>query len=120
MSPTGASRITARYPSEPKRTTYLAVIASGPAAQRADREEHGERDHEQQDGERRSALHVVAVDPLEDVERRDLCLEREVARDEDDRAELADRARECERDAGQERRQQIREDDPPKDREAAG
>src|SRR4051794_3404316 len=102
MSPTGASRISARYESEPKRTTYLAVIAGGPASKSADAEQHGERDHEQQNGEGRGALDVVARDPLEHVERRDLRLEREVARDQDDGAEFADRPCERERDAGQE------------------
>ena len=50
-------------------------------------------------------LDVVALDLAEDVDGRDLGVEREVARDQHDRAELADRARERERDAGEDRRQ---------------
>ena len=62
---------------------------------------------------------VAALDPPEDVDGRDLGLERQVARDQHDGAELADRPRERERDAGEDRRQQVREDDAPEDRERA-
>jgi hypothetical protein len=56
----------------------------------------------------------------EDVDGRDLRLERDVPGDQDDRAELAHGPRKGERDAGKDRRQQVREDDPPEDLERAG
>src|ERR1700752_2781674 len=46
-SPTGGAGVTAREPSDPERTMRQAAMGSGPAAQAADREEHGERDDEQ-------------------------------------------------------------------------
>jgi len=55
-------------------------MARGPAAEAADREEHDERDDEQQHGERGGTVRVAAVQALVDVERGDLRLEREVAR----------------------------------------
>src|ERR1700741_1058456 len=97
MSDTGAMRIAARYDSDP----YLAIMAHRPAAHAADRDEDGERDREHEHGERRRSGRVVAVDVLEDVQRRDLGLERDVPGDEHDGAELADRPRERERHAGQ-------------------
>src|SRR3954447_9508235 len=75
ISPTGATRITARYASDVRRIPCLTVMASRPAAERADREEDTERDHEQQHRERSRAGRVVAVEPLEHVEGRDLGLE---------------------------------------------
>src|SRR6476469_1457964 len=89
-------------------------------AKRADSEQDSERDNEQQHRERCGTGRVVTVDPLEHIERRDSCLEGEVARDEDDRPELADRTRKRKRDARQKRGQEMREDDPPEDREASG
>ena len=52
-------------------------------------------------------------------QRRDLGLHRHVARDEDDRAVLAERAREGEREAGEQGGQQRREDDARKTSAAA-
>src|SRR4051794_31592267 len=95
-------------------------MTSRPPPKGADRQEHEERDREQQDGERGGALRVSAVVALEDVERRDLGLEGQVARDEDDGAELTDRAGERKRPARQERGKEVREDDAAKDRQPAG
>ena len=52
-----------------------------------------------------------------DVDRRDFRLHRDVARDQHDRAELADRAGEAQAGAGEDRGQQRRQDDPSQDRE---
>src|SRR5205807_6919935 len=93
ISATGATRITERYASEVTRIEYLAIMAGRVAAKGADRQEHTERDHEQQHRERSRAGRVVAREPLEQVQGCDLGLEGEGARDEEDRAELADRAR---------------------------
>src|SRR5581483_6997076 len=90
------------------------------AAEAADQEEDTERDREQKDGERGCTARIARVQPLEDVERGDLRLEWEVPRDQDHGSELADGARECKRNAGEERRQQVREDDAAEDREAPG
>jgi hypothetical protein len=95
------------------------IMAGGPAANAADREQDAERERQEQQRERRRPLRIAAVEPLEDVDRRDLRLEREVAGDEDHRAELADRAREREGDAGEQGRQQVREDDAAEDAERA-
>ena len=46
----------------------------------ADRQQHHEREHEQHDGHRRRADRVVALDLPEDVDRRELRVERDVAR----------------------------------------
>ena len=54
---------------------------------------------------------VAALDAPEDVDGRDLGLERQVPRDQHDRAELADRPREGERDPREDRREQVRKDD---------
>src|SRR3954449_12815822 len=97
--------------------TYLAVMARNPAADPANSEQDGERDDEEKHGERRSALGIAAIQALEDVERRDLGLERQVPGDQDDGAELADRAGERKRDAGEKRGQHVREHDPAEDRE---
>src|SRR6266576_5767267 len=120
ISTTGATRITARYASDVRRIPCLTVMPSRPAAEGADRKEDTERDHEQQHRERSRAGRVVAVEPLEHVEGRDLRLEGKVAGDEDDRPELADRARKGKRDPREERRQEMREDDPFEDRDPAG
>src|SRR6266404_2620607 len=99
---------------------YLAVMPGGPPADAADPEEDGEGDREQQHGECRRSGRVAAVQMLEDIERGDLRLEREVAGNEDDGTELAHSAREGERDAGEQRGQKVRKDDAPKDREPVG
>src|SRR4051794_6407410 len=116
MSDTGATRIVARYASE----SVLTVMTGGPAAEAADSEEDAERDDEHQERERRGARRVAAVQALEDLERRDLRLERQVAADQDHGSEFADRTRECECDAREQRGQQVREDDAAIDRQARG
>src|SRR4051812_44483780 len=118
-SPTGTSRIAARYASTPMRRLTLAIMPRRPAAQSADDEQDGERDREQHERKRRGARDVLGLEPPEDVDGRHLRLERQVPGDEDDRAELADGARERERDSGENRRQEVREDDPAEDRRRA-
>src|SRR6266540_3500044 len=67
----------------------------------ADRDQREERDRQQDHGNGGGARDVVALDLPEDVDGRDLGLPRDVAGDEDDRSELADGARERQRDAGE-------------------
>ena len=78
------------------------------------------RDHEQHDRDGRRAGRVVALDLAEDVDRRDLGLERDVPRDQHDRAELADRAA---RTRARRRRgspgSRFGKHDPPEDRQRA-
>jgi hypothetical protein len=69
----------------------------GPAAHAADREQNSERGDKQDDGHGGRAGDVVALDLPEDVDGRDLGLERLVARDQDDGAELTERAGESQR-----------------------
>ena len=93
-------------------------LAAGQAAWRRllrahmlDPEEDHERDHEQDHRDRGGAGRVAALDLAEDEDRGDLGLEGDVARDQDQRAELADRARERERAiAGEDRRGEVGED----------
>src|SRR6476469_8031123 len=54
-------------------------MARPPPSEDADREQHEERDPEQHDGHRRRADRVVALDLTEDVDRRQLGVERDVA-----------------------------------------
>src|SRR5580765_7669090 len=93
---------------------YLPVMACGEAAQTADREQDGERDAEDGDGRGRCAALVAALEAAENVDGENLRLEREVAGDENHCAELPDRAGERERDAGEDRRQDVRQDHAPK------
>ena len=58
---------------------------------------------------------VAALDVVEDEDRRDLGLERQVPGDEHERADLADRARERERDAGEDPGEDVRQDDAAED-----
>src|SRR3954451_21819032 len=119
-SPTGTSRIAARYASTPTRRLSLAIMPGRPAAQGADEEQDAEREREQHERQSGRARRVLRLQPPEDVDGGHLRLERQVPRDEDDGAELADRARERERDAGQDRGQEVRKDDAPEDRRRAG
>src|SRR6266566_8124603 len=89
-----------------------------PATEGADREQHTERDQENDDRSRCRATRLSALEPAEHGHRYDLRLEREVSRDEHDRAELADGAREREGDAGQNRGQDARKNDALESREA--
>src|ERR1044072_9172893 len=86
------------------RRPYLAIVARAPAAQAVDREKRRERDGEEDDGDRGRGDGRVALDRAEDVDGRDLGLPRDVPRDQDDGAELADRAGERERHRSEERR----------------
>ena len=75
-----------------------------PALQRVDEEQQQER-RDQHHGRDRGRVRVAEfLQPDDDQQRRDLRHVRQVAGDEDDRAVLADRAREREREAGQQRR----------------
>src|SRR6188472_252813 len=100
----------------PRRTWRSSLMARPPASEGADREQHGEREPEEHDRDRRGADRVVALDLAEDVDGRELRLERDVAGDEDDRAELADGAGEAHRGAGEDRGDEVREHDAPEDR----
>ena len=94
-------------------------MSGHPAAQNADREQYAEGDAENHNRGRGRSARIAAFDPSEDVQRDDFRLERDVPRDEDERPELADRARERERDARQDRRQDARQDDAQEDPGAA-
>src|SRR5207342_2673633 len=87
---------------------------------RVDREQAHERRRQQQRGDRNGAVVVVFLQPDRDQQRRDLGLERQVAGDEDHRAVFAQAAREREREPGEQRRQQFRQDHPAQRGEAAG
>src|SRR6266550_9003988 len=99
-NPTGATRSTARYPSEAKRSAYLAIMSRHPPTERADREQHTERDQENDDRSCCGATRISTLEPTEDVHGYDFRLEGEIPRDEHDCAELADGARECKGDTG--------------------
>src|SRR5215213_1326800 len=105
MSPTGASRISRKYrratERSPIRQRRSTIMARPPAAQAADAEQDEQRDEQQHGRHGRGADRVVALDLLEREDRRDLRLERHVAGDEHDGAELADRPRERERRAAE-------------------
>src|SRR5580765_8132646 len=107
---TGASSRIVRYPSAPNLSAYrprrvrrLDIVPRRPAADAADREQNRERDEKQHDRDGRRAGDVVALVLAEDVHGRDLRPVREVAGDEHDRPELADRTRERERDSREDR-----------------
>src|SRR3954454_13976637 len=108
------------YPSDAKRTAYLPIMARDEAAETADREQNGEGDREDDDGRGCGAAGVTALDPAEHVDRDDLRLERQVAGDEHDCSELADRACERQRDTGKNRGEDVRQDHAAKRREARG
>src|SRR5829696_2822195 len=91
-----------------------------PASEPADADQDQQREREQHDRDRGGADRVVALDLLEDEHRGDLRLERDVARDQDDRAELADRAGERQRGAAQDRRHEVGEDHAHEDGPAVG
>src|SRR5579875_2396729 len=91
-----------------------------PGVDEIDREQHHERHDEHHGPERRGAPVVELLQVDDDEKRRDLGLPRNVARDEDDRAVLAHRARERECKPGQHGRQHGRQDDAPEHVEAAG
>src|SRR5438309_10457591 len=88
-----------------------------PAADSADCDEDAERDPEYDHGCGSCAAGIAALDPPEDIDGGDLRLEREVAGENHDRAELADSPRERERDAGEDRRQDARKNDATEGRQ---
>src|SRR4051794_1933122 len=112
-SATGRSSSTAREASATERSETLAIMLCHQPAQPADAEKHAERDPEQHERHGRRTGRIVVLHLPEDVDGSRLGLEGDVPRDEDDGAELSDRAREGERDAGEDRGRQGRQDDPP-------
>src|ERR687894_274256 len=90
------------------RSPYLALMSGPPARERGNADDHHERQQQQDDGDGRRCGHVVRLDLPENEDRRDLGLEGDVARNEDDRAELAERAREAERRPREDRRHEVR------------
>src|SRR2546425_11482507 len=91
---------------------FSAMWSLAPALEEVDGEERDEGDRERADGDRRRLGVGELLEPRHDEDRRDLGAERHVARDEDDRAVLAERAREGEREAGDDGREDGREDHP--------
>src|SRR5213594_1194246 len=89
---------------------FSAMVSLAPAFEEVDGEERDEGDREQDDGDRRRFGVGELLEPGHDEDRRDLGAERHVARDEDDRAVLAERAREGKREAGDDGREDRRED----------
>ncbi|ABA49583.1 hypothetical protein BURPS1710b_2014 [Burkholderia pseudomallei 1710b] len=79
--------------------------------QRVDEEQHHERHDEHHDGERGGARVVVLLELRDDEQRRDFRFHRHVAGDEDHRAVFAERAREREREARQQRGRHGRQHD---------
>src|SRR5207244_8319127 len=79
---------------------FSAMVSRAPAFEEVDGEERNEGDREQDDGDRRRLGVGELLEPRHDEDRRDLGAERHVARDEHDRAVLAERAREGKREAG--------------------
>src|SRR5713101_3526156 len=101
-------------------TRGSAMVALAPAFEEVDSEERDEGDGEQDDGDRRRLGVGELLEALHDQDGRDLCPERHVARDEDDRAVLAERAREGEREAGDDGRQDGGEDHPQRGLQPVG
>src|SRR4051794_16879106 len=89
-------------------------------ADAADSEEHGKGNREDDDGGSGGTAGVAALDAAEHVDGDALGLEGKVARDQYDRPELADRTCKSERDAGEDRRQDVRQDHAPEGGEARG
>src|SRR5215213_5143189 len=127
----GMTRRRARYPrattrSVPRDRLLRVAVAEAalgtsgpPPLQHVQGDEDHQRDDEEHGGDGGGAGRVVRLDLTEDVHGRDLGLEGQVARDEHGRAELADGSGEGEGGAGGHGGKQIREDDPPEDREVA-
>ena len=93
---------------------------AAPALEQVDHQEQHERDDQHDHADRRGAGVVELLQLGDDQQRRDLGLHRHVAGDEDHRAVLAERPGEGQREAGEQRRQQRRQDDPPEGLPAAG
>ena len=97
--------------------TRTSATAHQPPLQDVDEHDHDERDHQQDRRHRRRADGVVVLDARQDAHRGDLGLEREVARQQHERAVLADPSGERERRAGGDGRDQARQHDPAEGRE---
>src|SRR5919199_699862 len=94
-------------------------MARPPAVEQANSEENDQRDREQHHRDSRSARRVVPLDLSEDVDRSDLGLERYIARDKYDRAELSYGAGEAQGGSGEDRGYQVGQDDPQESLELA-
>src|SRR5690606_19372929 len=103
-----------------------SAIAAAPAfvaedqRDQVDRQQAGERGDQHQRRQCDRAVVVVLLQADGDQQRRDLGLVGLVAGDEDHRAVLAQRAGESEREAGQQRRQQLRQHHPAQGGQARG
>ena len=94
----------------------IGTLMSGPPTRKeVDGEQHAHGDHEQQDRDGRRTGVVAGLDAPVDVDGRRLGLEGDVPGQQDQRAELADRAGEGERAAGDDRRRQVGKQDAPED-----
>src|SRR5215208_7024765 len=113
--PTGTRRISARYASDAAIRALRTLVPRDHAAESADPEQDPEREREQDDGDRGRAGDIAALELPEHEDGGDLRLVRQVPRDQHDRPELADRPRERERDARQDRGRDGRQDDPAED-----
>src|SRR5688572_6528082 len=110
--PSGRMSRNARYSSAAPRKAYLATTQP-PALDDVKRDDDDQGQHEQHGGFRRGAHRVVRLDLAEDVHGGDLGLERDVARDQHGRSELADGPGKSQPRAGQDGGQQVGQDDPP-------
>src|SRR5271165_5880251 len=90
-------------------TSAIAVAPAGPGLCCVDREQHDERDRQLDRRDRGRSGVIVFLELDDDQKRRDLGDERHVAGDEDDRAIFPDAAREGQRNAGEQRRRQLRD-----------
>src|SRR5438105_10224184 len=91
-----------------------------PALEHVGCEQERERGEEQDERQRGGAGVVVLLEPGDDEEWRDLGAQRQVARDEHDRAVLAERPRDRQREPGEHRGKDGGEDDPPERLQPAG
>ncbi|CDN41781.1 hypothetical protein BN871_AL_00280 [Paenibacillus sp. P22] len=98
-------------------TGHRAILLSrqrapaGPPLDVIDEKQHGERDDEQHKSDRRRLLQLERLQLRHDQQRSNLRAHRHVAGDEDDGAVFADAPGERKREAGQERRRQLRQHD---------
>src|SRR5829696_8938102 len=95
-------------------------MLAAPALDTRDEQQHGERYGQQHDGNRRGGSDVVVLDLAENAHGGNFSLVRDVARDEDDRAELTDGTSEAKTNTGQDGGEQVRQHDQAKGRPVAG
>src|SRR5262249_28749862 len=105
---------------KPAPIPWSDMVPPAPALEDVDEEQGDEGDREDDDRDRRRLRVGELLEPRHDEDGRDLGLERHVARDEDDRPVLAERAREWEREAVDHRGQDGRDGDPHEGLEAVG